>query len=73
MEIGLNYGAQHLRDDVNKLTNSAIDHSYVVHLSRNPAHHHPDLVEELHQPSVQIAAALAGTPRPTYRLLQRPP
>ena len=73
IEIGLNYGAQHLRDDVNKLTNSAIDHSYIVHLSRNPVHHHPDLVEGLHQPSVQIAAALAGTPSPTYRLLQRQP
>lgn len=73
IEIGLNYGAQHLRGDVDKLKNSAIERSYVVHLARHPLHHHPDLVDELHQPAVQIAAALAGTPTPTYRLLQRQP
>jgi hypothetical protein len=71
IEVGLNYGAQHLRADVDKLRNSAVERSYVVHLARHHTHHHPDLVDELHQPSVQIAAALAGAPRPTYRLLQR--
>jgi hypothetical protein len=32
--VGLNYGADHLRQDAFKLHNSKIDHGYLVHLVR---------------------------------------
>jgi hypothetical protein len=33
----LNYGAQHLEGDRQKLANSAVQHPYLVHLSRMPS------------------------------------
>ncbi len=35
VEIGLNYSLTHLSDDVAKLTNSGVEHSYVIHLVRD--------------------------------------
>lgn len=38
IELGLNYGAQHLAGDPQqKLANSAVQHPYLVHLSRMPS------------------------------------
>jgi hypothetical protein len=37
IEMGLNYGHKHLRDDALKLTNSNVPHGYLVHLSRDRA------------------------------------
>jgi hypothetical protein len=38
IEIGLNYDLGHLTGDVEKLTNSRVEHSYVVHLVRDAAY-----------------------------------
>jgi hypothetical protein len=37
IELGLNYGQQHLTDDRQKLANSEVQHPYLVHLSRMPS------------------------------------
>lgn len=37
IELGLNYGEQHLTDDQEKLANSAVQYPYLVHLSRMPS------------------------------------
>jgi hypothetical protein len=37
IELGLNYGSQHLAGDRQKLANSAVQHPYLVHLSRMPS------------------------------------
>ena len=37
VELGLNYGGQHLAGDRQKLANSAAQHPYLVHLSRMPS------------------------------------
>lgn len=37
VELGLNYGGQHLAGDRQKLANSAVQHPYLVHLSRMPS------------------------------------
>ncbi len=37
IELGLNYGRQHLEGDRDKLANSAVQHPYLVHLSRMPS------------------------------------
>jgi hypothetical protein len=37
IELGLNYGKQHLVDDRQKLANSVVQHPYLVHLSRMPS------------------------------------
>ena len=37
IELGLNYGKQHLTDDRQKLANSELQHPYLVHLSRMPS------------------------------------
>jgi hypothetical protein len=37
IELGLNYGEQHLTGDRQKLANSEIQHPYLVHLSRMPS------------------------------------
>jgi hypothetical protein len=37
IELGLNYGRQHLSGDRQKLANSAVQHPYLVHLSRMPS------------------------------------
>jgi hypothetical protein len=70
IEIGLNYGRRHLEADVMKLANSVLPYAYVVHLARNPAFHHPEVVDGLVDNGARIAAALAGGATKTYRLLQ---
>jgi hypothetical protein len=37
IELGLNYGKQHLTGDQQKLANSEVQHPYLVHLSRMPS------------------------------------
>jgi hypothetical protein len=37
IELGLNYGSQHLAADRQKLANSEVQHAYLVHLSRMPS------------------------------------
>jgi hypothetical protein len=37
IELGLNYGKQHLTGDRHKLANSEVQHPYLVHLSRMPS------------------------------------
>jgi hypothetical protein len=37
IELGLNYGSRHLAADRQKLANSAVQHPYLVHLSRMPS------------------------------------
>ena len=37
MEVGLDYGRAHLKQDLEKLRNSDVPHAYVVHFSRLPA------------------------------------
>src|SRR2546429_5828403 len=37
IELGLNYGRQHLAGDRQKLANSEVQHPYLVHLSRMPS------------------------------------
>jgi hypothetical protein len=37
IELGLNYGKQHLTGDRQKLANSMVQHPYFVHLSRMPS------------------------------------
>ena len=37
IELGLDYGPAHLQGDLDKLENSAVQHRYLVHLSRTPS------------------------------------
>jgi hypothetical protein len=39
IELGLGYGPVHLQGDLDKLMNSAVQHRYLVHLSRTPSGH----------------------------------
>jgi hypothetical protein len=34
IELGLNYGFEHLLGDINKLKHNEVEHGYIVHLSR---------------------------------------
>jgi hypothetical protein len=47
IEVGLNYGEVHVRDDMAKLENSRPPRAYLVHLARNPVFHLPAVVNEL--------------------------
>jgi hypothetical protein len=73
IEVGLNYGEEHLLGDMEKLVNSAPPRAYLVHLARNPVFHLPTLVDELiEQHGARVAAALAGAPSTSFRLLRGP-
>lgn len=71
IEIGLNYGEDHLTGDMDKLTNSDPPRAYLVHLARKPVFHLPDVVDGLvEQRGAKVAAALAGTANTSFRLLR---
>jgi hypothetical protein len=70
IEIGLDYGLRHLRQDAAKLTNSGIENSYLVHLVRQDVANNFEKVEEflLTCGIRNVYARLSGS-RVFYKLL----
>jgi hypothetical protein len=58
IELGLNYGAQHLTDDRQKLANSEVQHPYLVHLSRMPSNEQGEIED--------IIAGIGERPKIAY-------
>jgi hypothetical protein len=58
IELGLNYGREHLAGDRQKLANSAVQHPYLVHLSRMPSSQQGAIEEDI--------AGISGRPKIAY-------
>jgi hypothetical protein len=57
VEVGLDYGREHLKQDLEKLRNSKVPHAYVVHFSRLPAGDDVDDLLTAAYPDIRTAYA----------------
>jgi hypothetical protein len=73
VEVGLDYGVAHLRQDLEKLRNSEVPHAYVVHFSRLPASGDVDHLLTAAYPNIRTAYAhVPLTGRKTVKHLTDP-